>query len=121
MREIFFFALALVLAVCGVVPMSYAETADTSPAPTAITSAPTPAISTSEGIVSALDVRCRAPWIKIRDAAGKERTITIDPASSSVWKGGGQAAWADIQVGSLVKVRHTEKDGKTIVKTIETA
>ena len=114
-------ALAMVLAVCGVAAVGYAETAVTSPAPMAATSAPTPVISTSEGTVSSIDVNAASPWIKIKDAAGKEWTIMIDPASSSVWKGGNKATWVDIQVGNNVKVRHTEKDGKAVVKTIEIA
>ena len=121
MRGIFFFALVLVLTVCGVDTMVCAETADTAPAPTAVTSAPTPVISTSEGVVAAFDLQRAGPWIKIKDAAGKEWTIMIDPNSSSVWKGGSQTNWSDIQVGAPVKVRHTERDGKAVVKTLEIA
>ena len=113
--------LVLVLAIYGVATMGYAETAATSPASMAATSAPTPVISTSEGTVSSLDVNSATPWIKITDAAGKEWTIMIDPASSSVWRGGNKVSWADIKVGDHVKVRHTDKNGKAVVKTVEIA
>ena len=119
MNKNVFLILAAAIAMGGVVPMGYAETAPASPAPIAVTSAPTPVINTSEGTVSALDVQSAAPWIKIKDAVGKEWTIMINPASSSAWKGGSKAAWTDVKVGDKVKVRHTEKDDKAFAKTVE--
>ncbi len=119
MKRDVWLTLALVAVLCGVVPMGYAETEAADPAPTAVTSEPTPVINTSEGTVSSLDIRSQAPWIKAKDAAGKEWTVMIDPASSSVWKGGNKAAWVDIKAGDQVKIRHTERDGKAVAKTVE--
>ncbi len=105
------------IAFCGVSAMSFAET--TPPASTAVTSAPTPVISTSEGTVSAVNTSVTAPWLKIKDAVGREWVIMIDTASSSIWRGGNQVTWTDIKVGDKAKVRHTEKEGKVFVKTVE--
>ena len=114
------FVLVLVLVICGGVPSVYADNAV---APVSMTapavSAPTPAISTSQGTVSALDVTSATPWLKIKDEAGKDSTIMIAPSSSTAWKGGNKATWTDVKVGDKVKVRHTEKDGKMIARTVE--
>ncbi|OIO37699.1 MAG: hypothetical protein COT00_02420 [Candidatus Omnitrophica bacterium CG07_land_8_20_14_0_80_50_8] len=102
------FVLALMLVICG---SSFASTA--------VTSSSTPVIRTSAGTISALEVRSAAPWLKIKDLAGKESILMIDPISSSAWRGGNKSAWAELKVGEMVKVRHTEKGGSAVIKTVE--
>ena len=122
MKRNILFVLALVLTICGLMPMAYADPAVVAtPVAAPAISSSTPVIQSSEGTVSTLDITSSTPWLKIKDAAGKESTIMVDPASSTAWKGANKATWADVKVGDKVKVRHTEKDGKMTAKTVEIA
>src|SRR5258708_1384077 len=82
-------------------------------------SAPTPAIYSSDGAVSFLDATSKTPWLKIKDTAGKEWAILIDPKATALWKGGRKGAWTDLKVGDKVSVRHMRKEGKEVAKTVE--
>ena len=113
-------ALVLGLVACGLASSVYADAlVAAAPVAAPVVSAPTPEINSVEGTISSLDVTSAAPWLKIKDAAAKEWTIMIDPATSTVWKGGNKVTWADIKVNDKVKVRQTDKDGKAIAKTVE--
>lgn len=115
------FALILTATLFGVAPMVYAEGGTAAPAAVTTSSVPTPEITTLDGTVSGLDAVSSMPWIKVKDASGKEEIVMLDAASSTAWKGGVKVTWADVKVGEKVKVRYTAKDGKSTVKTVEIA
>ncbi len=108
-----------VLIAMGFASLAVAETTSTSPMiATTGTAIPTPAVQTTEGTVSALDVQSATPWIKVKQTGGQEVTIQIEKTSTA-WKIGKQVAWADIKINDKVKARYTAKEGKETAKTVE--
>ncbi len=70
---------------------------------------------TTEGTISALDVK--ANTLALSTADGKSTDVSIKGAS--VWKAGKKVTAADLKVGDAVSVRHVTKNGKQVAKSIE--
>ncbi len=97
---------------------AFAETVTPKAMATGNSSIPTPAIRTTEGIVSALDVQSSTPWIQVKQADGHEAMIQIG-RTATAWKEGKKTIWANVKLNEKVKVRHMTKEGKEVAKTVE--
>ena len=86
--------------------------------PPALTSTPTPPITSTDGSVSALDLTGQTPRLTLTGTGGRSWTFHLD-RSTTVWKGGQSLALNQLKVGERVRVRHRSKGGKKVVKSIE--
>gem|GEM_PF-2270965 len=115
----------LVVTMCAVVPAVLAaehpgqSMGEKAAMPTSSVSTSTPQIASAEGSVS--DVDFQANTLKLTASDGKFWTLTLDPKSTLVWKGGQILNLTDIKAGEQVKVRYTSKEGKQVAKSVDIA
>ncbi|MBI2884877.1 MAG: hypothetical protein HYY15_01745 [Candidatus Omnitrophica bacterium] len=75
-------------------------------------------MSTIKGSISGLDLRSSAPIVKVTDAQGQERSISVDPQATAVLKDGQQAKLDALKVGQQVEVSPVMKEGRQLAQTI---
>lgn len=87
-------------------------------APVSSTLKATPLIASTEGSVSALDVKSRPPSLRLVVAGGGSRSLELDRATT-IWKDHQVLTVGHLRVGDRVKVRHMTKNHRQVAKSIE--
>ena len=96
-----------------------APAADAAVAVEADASAVIPSVEAAEGTISEIDVKSDTPWVKIKDAAGKEWTVNIDPKSSVAVRADKTIEWSELAAGQHVRIGMIQHEGTQIAKTIQ--
>ena len=94
-------------------PARQSEISRQTPAPTSDSTI------TVEGSIAELDLKAVPPTVRVTSPFGHAWTMTIDPATSSIVKGGRVATLEDLQVRDGVKVVYSPRNGARLVKAIE--
>lgn len=84
----------------------------------ALTSTPTPPVTSRDGSISALDLTAHPPHLTLTETDGRLWVLDLD-RSTTVWQEGQSLTLNELQVGERVRVRHRSKGGKEVVKSIE--
>ena len=71
-----------------------------------------------DGMITALDLTAPSPSIKLTTASGTAWTLSVEPATS-VLKRGGSATLDDLQVGDAARVAFARKNGRYLARNLE--
>lgn len=72
-----------------------------------------------EGSIASLDLRSGDPSLRLDIAGGRDRTLRLDKAGTSVLRDGQRARPEDLEIGQNVRVQAVERDGKHVAQFIE--
>ncbi len=75
-------------------------------------------VTSIEGSITSMDLTSANPSVTITTAAGKTEVVQIDP-STTISKSGQSLKLSDLKSGAQVRVRRTQKSGKTVAKSIQ--
>ncbi len=96
-------------------------------APTPVVTPPAPQITTTDGSITALDLKSLMPNLKLTATDGKVWALMLDLKRTMVWDGNRETrldqfiqgtAATRLRVGQRVKVSHRLKDGQELAETI---
>ncbi len=87
--------------------------------PVSSSSIPTPAISTTEGLIKELSLKFFSPRLRLTESDGKAWTFQLDRKKTTVWKGTERLNLTKLKAGDRVRVRHTKKNKKEIAESVD--
>lgn len=89
---------------------------------------PAPQMMTTDGSITALDLKSSMPNLKLTAADGRVWTLMLDPKRTMVWDGSRETqldqftqgtAASRLRVGQRVKVSHRLKNGQELAENIQ--
>ena len=72
-----------------------------------------------EGVISAMDLASADPWLRVKDANGREKTILMNRHTSEVWKDTYPAEWSELKEGRQVRVRFSNVGSSHVAHVVE--
>ena len=103
-------------------PSARPATPTTAAAKTATTAHPTssakPVAPTVAGTLTVIDLQSSTPSMQVKKADGQLVQLGVDAQSTTVWQNGRSIPLNQLTMGQSVKVRYSDKNGKSIAKAI---